>query len=551
MHTRRLEQGMTLRIAMAQFDFPVGAVAKNADRIIEMIAAAREEYGADVVLFPELALSGYPPEDLLLRPGFLADCEAAMQRIAQATVGIVAIVGWPQAAGAIVYNAASVLRDGAIAHTYRKRELPNYAVFDERRYFDVDPDRDNCVFELNGTQVGLIICEDLWFPEPIAHTVAAGAQVVLVPNASPFERDKHVQRDELLAQRAEETGAAIAYLNVVGGQDAVVFDGASVVADGDGVVHPAAAAFTDQWLVVDFDADTRKFTPVQWMDEGDESRDALAWRAVVRGTRDYCAKNGFTKVWLGLSGGIDSSLVLAIAVDALGPENVTAVRMPSRYTADLSNDLAEEQCRAQGVRMITVPIEKAFQGFLEALSEQFAGKPVDIAEENLQSRSRGAIMMALTNKFGGLLLTTGNKSEYAVGYATIYGDMCGGYAPLKDLYKTEVFALARWRNTVGDLVIPPGVIDRPPSAELRENQKDQDSLPPYDVLDAILYRYVDQEQSGEEIVAAGFDAATVDKVLRLVRIGEWKRHQAAPGPKVSRRAFGRERRYPITNGYRG
>ena len=540
---------MTLRIAMAQFDFPVGAVAKNADRIIEMIAAAREEYGADVVLFPELALSGYPPEDLLLRPSFLADCEEAMQRIARAAVGIVAIVGWPQAAGAVVYNAASVLREGAIAQTYRKRELPNYAVFDERRYFDVDPDRDNCVFELNGTQVGLIICEDLWFPEPIAQTVAAGAQVVLVPNASPFERDKHVQRDELLAQRAKETGVAIAYLNVVGGQDAVVFDGASVVADGDGVVQPAAAAFTDQWLVVDFEPKTRKFAPVQWMDEGDESRDALAWRAVVRGTRDYCAKNGFTKVWLGLSGGIDSSLVLAIAVDALGAQNVTAVRMPSRYTADLSNDLAEEQCRAQGVRMITVPIEKAFTGFLDALSEQFTGKPVDIAEENLQSRSRGAIMMALTNKFGGLLLTTGNKSEYAVGYATIYGDMCGGYAPLKDLYKTEVFALARWRNTVGDLVIPQGVIDRPPSAELRENQKDQDSLPPYDVLDAILYRHVDLEQSRAEIVAAGFDAATVDKVLRLVRISEWKRHQAAPGPKVSRRAFGRERRYPITNGY--
>ncbi|MFC5570546.1 NAD+ synthase [Lysobacter yangpyeongensis] len=540
---------MTLRIAMAQFDFPVGAVAKNADRIIEMIEVAREEHGADVVLFPELVLCGYPPEDLLLRPSFLADCEAAIARIAQATTGIVAVVGWPQAAGAIVYNAASVLRDGAIAQTYRKRELPNYAVFDERRYFDVDPDRDNCVFEVNGTQVGLIICEDLWFPEPIAQTVDAGAQVVLVPNASPFERDKHVQRDQLLEQRARETGAAIAYLNVVGGQDALVFDGASVVADGDGTVHPAAAAFTDQWLVVELDEQSRRFTPVQWMDDGDESRDALAWRAVVRGTRDYFSKNGFTHAWIGLSGGIDSSLVLAIAVDALGADHVTAVRMPSRYTAGLSNDLAEEQCRTQGVRMITVPIEKPFQGFLDALSEQFEGKPVDVTEENLQSRSRGAIMMALSNKFGGLLLTTGNKSEYAVGYATIYGDMCGGYAPLKDLYKTEVFALARWRNTVGDIVIPQGVIDRPPSAELRENQKDQDSLPPYDVLDAILYRHVDLEQSGAEIAAAGFDAATVQRVLRLVRISEWKRHQAAPGPKVSRRAFGRERRYPITNGY--
>ena len=540
---------MTLRIAMAQFDFPVGAVTQNADRIIEMIATAREEYGADLVLFPELALSGYPPEDLLLRPSFLADCEAAIQRIARAATGIVAIVGWPQSAGAVVYNTASVLRDGQVAQTYRKRELPNYAVFDERRYFEVDPDRDNCVFAVKDTQVGLIICEDLWFPEAIAQTVAAGAQVVMVPNASPFERDKHAQRDALLAQRAQETGAAIAYLNVVGGQDAVVFDGASVVADGDGTVHPAAAAFTDQWLVLDFESATRRFSPVQWIDDGDESRDALAWRAVVRGTRDYLAKNGFKRAWIGLSGGIDSSLVLAIAVDALGAENVTAVRMPSRYTADLSNDLAEEQCRAQGVRMITVPIEKPFQGFLDALSEQFEGKPVDVAEENLQSRSRGAIMMALSNKFGGLLLTTGNKSEYAVGYATIYGDMCGGYAPLKDLYKTEVFALARWRNTVGDIVIPQGVIDRPPSAELRENQKDQDSLPPYDVLDAILYRHVDLEQSGGEIIAAGFAAATVERVLRLVRISEWKRHQAAPGPKVSRRAFGRERRYPITNGY--
>jgi NAD+ synthetase len=540
---------MTLRIAMAQFDFPVGAVTKNADRIIEMIATARGEYGADLVLFPELALSGYPPEDLLLRPSFLADCETAIQRIARAATGIVAIVGWPQSAGAVVYNAASVLRDGEVLQTYRKRELPNYAVFDERRYFEVDPDRDNCVFAVKDAQVGLIICEDLWFPEAIAQTVAAGAQVVMVPNASPFERDKHAQRDNLLAQRAQETGAAIAYLNVVGGQDAVVFDGASVVADGDGTVHPAAAAFTDQWLVVDFDAVTRKFSPVQWVDDGDESRDALAWRAVVRGTRDYLAKNGFKHAWIGLSGGIDSSLVLAIAVDALGAENVTAVRMPSRYTAGLSNDLAEEQCRAQGVRMITVPIEKPFQGFLDALSEQFEGKAVDVTEENLQSRSRGAIMMALSNKFGGLLLTTGNKSEYAVGYATIYGDMCGGYAPLKDLYKTEVFALARWRNTVGDIVIPQGVIDRPPSAELRDNQKDQDSLPPYDVLDAILYRHVDLEQSGAEIVAAGFDAATVERVLRLVRISEWKRHQAAPGPKVSRRAFGRERRYPITNGY--
>jgi NAD+ synthase (glutamine-hydrolysing) len=546
-----MEPRMTLRIALAQFDFPVGAVRANAERIAMMIAEARDEYGADIVLFPELALCGYPPEDLLLRPGFLRDCAEAIGVVAKAaTGGIVAVVGWPEVAGSVVFNAASVLRDGLVECTYRKRELPNYAVFDERRYFDVDPDRDDCVFEVKGVPVGLIICEDLWFPEPIASTVRKGAQLVLVPNASPFDRDKHAQRDALLAERTAETGAAIAYLNVVGGQDAVVFDGASVVANGDGSVHPAAAAFTDQWLVVDYDSDARSFLPVQWVDDGDESRDALAWRAIVRGIQDYCRKNGFSKTWLALSGGIDSSMVLALAVDALGAENVTAVRLPSRYTAGLSNDLADEQCRALGVKMLTVPIEKPFQGYLDALSQAFEGAAVDVTEENLQSRTRGAILMALANKFGGLLLTTGNKSEYAVGYATIYGDMCGGYAPIKDLYKTEVFALSKWRNTVGGApVIPPAVISRPPTAELRENQKDEDSLPPYDVLDAILARHIDHEQSRAEIVGAGFDAATVDRVLKLVRISEWKRHQAAPGPKVSRRAFGRERRYPITNGY--
>ncbi|TWH09954.1 MULTISPECIES: NAD+ synthase [Pseudoxanthomonas] len=542
----------SLRIALAQFDFPVGAVAANAERIAAMIAEARDEYGADIVLFPELAISGYPPEDLLLRPSFLAQCHRELERIAAGVHGITAVVGWPESAGSVLYNAASVLRDGRIEATYRKRELPNYAVFDERRYFEVDSDGGPCVFEVGGVPVGVVVCEDLWFPEPMAATVEAGAQLVLVPNASPFERGKHAQRDALLAERTRDTGAAVAYLNLVGGQDSLVFDGASVVADGDGTVHPAAAAFTDQWLVVDYDTAGRRFTPVQWMDDGDESMDALAWRAIVRGIRDYCGKNGFRRAWLGLSGGIDSALVLVLAAEALGPDNVTAVRLPSRYTAGLSNDLAAEQCAALGVRLETIPIEPAFTGFLQSLEQVFAGQESDTTEENLQSRSRGAILMALSNKFGGLLLTTGNKSEYAVGYATIYGDMCGGYAPLKDLYKTEVFGLAKWRNTVGGApVIPPAVISRPPSAELRANQLDQDSLPPYDVLDGILYRYVDQEQSREEIVAAGYAAEVVDRVLRLVRTSEWKRQQAAPGPKVSRRAFGRERRYPISNGFTG
>ena len=540
----------TLRIAMAQFDFPVGDVAGNTARIAAMIAEARDEYGADIVLFPETAISGYPPEDLLMRPSFLIDCEAALFELAKGTTGIVAVVGWPESAGSILYNSASVLRDGKVEATYRKRELPNYNVFDERRYFHVDPDGGSCVFEVKGVPVGLVICEDLWFPEPLADTAQRGAQLVLVPNASPFERGKHAQRDALLALRTKEAGVALAYLNVVGGQDALVFDGASVVADADGTVHPAAAAFTDQWLVVDYDVASRKFAPVVWMDDGDESMDALAWRAIVRGIRDYCGKNGFSKAWLGLSGGIDSSIVLALAAEALGADNVTAVRMPSRFTAGLSNDLAQEQCDALGVRLLALPIEPPFQGFLDTLAATFEGLPADTTEENLQSRTRGALLMALSNKFGGLLLTTGNKSEYAVGYATIYGDMCGGYAPIKDLYKTEVYGLAKWRNTVGGApVIPPGVIARPPSAELRDNQTDQDSLPPYDVLDAILFRYVDLEQSRDEVVGAGLDAATVDRVLRLVRTSEWKRHQAAPGPKVSRRAFGRERRYPISNRY--
>ena len=377
---------------------------------------------------------------------------------------------------------------------------------------------------------------------------------MVVPNASPFERDKLADRDALMATRTGEVRTAIAYLNLVGGQDELVFDGASVLADADGRLHPAARAFEDQWLVVDFDSANGRFTPVRWEAETDRSREAQAYRAVVRGLRDYCGKNGFRSVWLGLSGGIDSGLVLAMAVDALGAANVTAVRLPSRYTSDLSNDLAAEQAASLSVRLETVPIEAPFEGFLKALGPLFAGLPADVTEENLQSRCRGALMMALANKHGGLLLTTGNKSEYAVGYATIYGDMCGGYAPIKDLYKMEVFALARWRNARkpagAPLAIPEAVITRPPSAELRENQTDQDSLPPYDVLDAILEAHIEGREGRDALLARGFPVDAVDQVLRLMRISEWKRRQAAPGPKLSRRAFGRERRYPISNGWR-
>ena len=544
---------MTLRLALAQFDCPVGAVAANADRVIAWIAEARDTHRADLVVFPELTLSGYPPEDLLERPGFLAECAAQLQRVAlSCTGGITAVVGWPEAVGGVVFNAAGVLRDGRVEATYRKRKLPNYAVFDERRHFA--PGHEDCVVEVAGVPVGVIVCEDLWHPEPIAATVAAGARLVVVPNASPFERDKLADRDALLAARTAEARTAIAYLNLVGGQDELVFDGASVLADADGRLHPAARAFEDQWLITDFDAASGRFAPVHWPAEDDESRESLAYRAAVRGLRDYCGKNGFKTAWLGLSGGIDSGLVLAMAVDALGAANVTAVRLPSRYTSDLSNDLAAEQAAALGVRLETVAIEAPFEGFLKALGPLFDGLAPDVTEENLQSRCRGALMMALANKMGGLLLTTGNKSEYAVGYATIYGDMCGGYAPIKDLYKMEVFALARWRNARQPAGSPPAipetVITRPPSAELRENQTDQDSLPPYALLDAILEAHIEGREGREALLARGFPVESVDQVLRLVRISEWKRRQAAPGPKLSRRAFGRERRYPITNGWR-
>ncbi len=543
----------TLRIALAQFDFPVGAVVENATRIAALANRARDEHGADVIVFPELALSGYPPEDLLFRPAFLARCESALADLAQRVEGIVLVVGHPQTRGSVVYNAASVLRDGRVEKTYRKRELPNYAVFDERRYFESGSE--SCTFDIKGTRLGLVICEDLWFSAPLAETVAAGAQLVLVPNASPYEEGKPAERDALLARRIAESPVAMAYVNVVGGQDDVVFDGASVLADADGHVHDAAEAFAEHLLIADFDPDCGRFDKQAWCDEKDESDLSLTWRALVRATADYVRKTGFDRVWLGLSGGIDSALTLAIAVDALGAEAVTAVRLPSRYTSDLSNDLAAEQARALGVRLESVAVEAPFSGFMQALEPLFGSRPPDITEENLQSRCRGTLLMALSNKLGGLLLSTGNKSEMAVGYATLYGDMCGAFAPLKDVYKTEAFRLARWRNAVrtdgqsSSSVIPQAVIDRPPSAELRHDQADTDSLPPYEVLDDILMRFIDQEQSGEEIIAAGHDADTVHRITRLVLVNEFKRRQSAPGPKVTRRAFGRERRYPISSGW--
>ena len=540
----------SLRLALAQFDFPVGAVAANAAKAGDLIARARAG-GARLVAFPEMTLSGYPPEDLLLRPSFLAACDSELAALAAMTNGVTALVGHPHSEGE-VYNAASLLRDGRVECTAHKQALPNYGVFDDKRYFR--PGHESVTTVIDSITVGLLICEDVWQPEPAARAAAAGAELLMVINASPWDAAKQVEREAVLTARARETGCAIAYLNLVGGQDEVVYDGSSMLVNGDGSIAARAPAFVDALLWAEFDPATRTLSAEDWPVAADSSIEATLYAALVRGTCDYIDKNGFGGVLLGLSGGIDSALTLALAVDALGAERVTAVMMPTRYTSQLSLDGARAQAEKLGVDYHVIDIEATCQSFVDALTPAFAGKPADTTEENLQSRTRGVMLMALSNKHGRLLLATGNKSEMAVGYATLYGDMCGAYAPLKDVYKTVVYRLARWRNAQATRAgeaerIPPAVIERPPSAELRDNQTDQDSLPPYDELDAILGRFIEAEQAQAEIVAQGFAADTVRRVVRLVLLNEFKRRQSAPGPRVTTRAFGRERRYPITSGW--
>jgi NAD+ synthase (glutamine-hydrolysing) len=534
-----------LRLALAQFDFAVGAVTANATKIRELITRAQAG-GADLVAFPELAISGYPPEDLLVRPSFLQTCNEAIAALAAGTDGIAALVGFPHSEGE-VYNAAALLRQGHIECIAHKQALPNYGVFDDKRYFR--PGHASATGMVNGVRVGFLVCEDIWEPEPAAQAAAAGAELIVVINASPWDDAKQATREALLTARARETGCAIAYLNLVGGQDEVVYDGGSLLVNGDGTIAARAPAFVDALLWATFDPATRTLVAEHWPVAADTRPEAVLYAALVRGIRDYIDKNGFPGVLLGLSGGIDSALTLALAVDALGPERVTAVMMPTRYTSQLSLDGARAQAERLGVAYHVIDIEPTYQSFMQALTPAFAGKGPDTTEENLQSRTRGVMLMALSNKHHHLLLATGNKSEMAVGYATLYGDMCGAYAPLKDVYKTVVYRLSRWRNETGE-VIPAAVIERPPSAELREDQTDQDSLPPYDVLDAILERFIEDEQSQAEIAEAGFDAQTVRRVASLVLRNEFKRRQAAPGPRVTTRAFGRERRYPITSGWR-
>jgi NAD+ synthase (glutamine-hydrolysing) len=535
-----------LRLALAQFDFPVGAVTGNAERVKALAVQARDELGASLVAFPELTLSGYPPEDLLQRPSFLEACAKHLEQLAPSIQGIAALVGHPTAMGE-VYNAASVLRDGTIECTYFKQALPNYTVFDEKRYFRSG--NRSCVVDIEGVRVGLLICEDIWEAEPAANAAAAGAQFILVINASPYDQRQAATREALLAQRARDNDVAIAYVNLVGGQDDLLFDGASLLVQRDGSIAARAPSFVQALLAVDYDPDSRQLIAVDWPAVGDDSAEATIYAGLVRGVRDYVEKNRFPGVLLGLSGGIDSALTLAIAVDALGPDRVTAVMMPTRYTSDLSLREARAQAEHLGVEYHVLPIGSVYDAFMGTLAPVFEGLPADTTEENLQSRTRGVLLMAMSNKIGRLLLSTGNKSEMAVGYATLYGDMCGAYAPLKDLYKTLVYTVSRWRAAI-DGAIPLAVIDRPPSAELRDDQTDQDSLPPYDELDAILDRFIEGEQSEADIVQAGFDMDTVKRVVRLVLVNEFKRRQSAPGPRVTTKAFGRERRYPITSGWR-
>lgn len=528
-------------IALAQLDLLVGDIPGNARQVLA--CAERLRGRADIIVFPELTLTGYPPEDLLLRPACDSRVSAALKEIAAAAHDVTLVVGYPAIRDGVRYNIAGVIREGVVALEYRKRQLPNYSVFDERRYFE--PGRSTGIFEQCGQRFGLSVCEDIWFDEPVAAAAASGAQILLNLNASPFHQGKAQEREALVAERATRFGVAVVYVNLVGGQDELVFDGSSFVVDAGGRTRHRAEAFAiGTSLVTLQDGIPQLTTLAPFPSEYDQ-----VYRALVVGTRDYVRKNGFDSVVLGLSGGIDSALTLAVAVDALGAENVEAVSMPSRYTAEMSNADAMSQTNIMGVAYQTISIEPAFEAFLAMLSDTFAGTEPDMTEENIQARCRGIVLMAISNKRRRMLLTTGNKSETSVGYATLYGDMAGGFAPLKDVPKTLVFELARWRNRDGE-VIPQRVIDRPPTAELRADQKDSDSLPDYDLLDAILTRYVEQDQAPEEIVAAGFAEDIVMRVVRLVDQSEYKRRQTPPGVKITRRAYGRDRRYPIVSGFR-
>ncbi len=535
-----------LRLVMAQVNLMVGDVTANTALVIESARRARDEFGADLIVFPELTLAGYPPEDLLLRPGFQEMVDEALLWIRREVRDIYVLVGHPEQTAEGRFNAASLLYDGDVLARCRKRNLPNYSVFDEKRYF-VHGDG-YCVAEVRDVPVGITICEDIWTPEPAQAAAQEGAKLLVNLNASPFHRGKSGEREAAVADRARETGCPVVYVNLVGGQDELVFDGESFALDQRGETMVRAPTGCDGLYPVDFEiaADALRVLPGLIAPRLDA--DASIYQALVIGTRDYIEKNAFEGVVIGLSGGVDSALTLAIAVDAIGAERVEAVMMPSRYTADISLEDARAEAEALGVRYREIPIEPVFNAFLTALAPEFQGTRPDTTEENIQARCRGVILMALSNKQGRMLLTTGNKSEMSVGYATLYGDMAGGFAPIKDVPKLLVYRLAAFRNSVA-AVIPQRVLDRAPSAELAPDQTDQDSLPPYAILDPILEGYIEQDLSIEELVKRGFDGSVVRRIATLVDRNEYKRRQAPPGVRISQRAFGRDRRYPITSGF--
>jgi NAD+ synthase (glutamine-hydrolysing) len=514
--------------------------------MINCALAQQDFLGADLILFPELALTGYPPEDLLLRPGFLRSVHHAVDELLASVQGIDVIIGHPWEERGRCYNAVSWIRDGCLAGRYFKQLLPNYAVFDEQRYFKAGSEP--LVMDLKGTRIGVIICEDAWEMGPAFLAAGQGADLLLVPNASPYRDDKLDARRKMFASRHKDCGLAMIYCNLVGGQDELVFDGRSMLMDAQGKCSQPGPLCEEALLLAEFDPSTGKLAARDWKPAPENQAEEI-YTVLVRGLGDYVRKNGFSDVVFGLSGGIDSALTLAIAVDALGAEQVHTVMMPSRHTSGLSLELAQGQAVTMGVDHRCISIEPAFEALLQLLEPSFQGREPDVTEENLQARVRGDIVMALSNKFGWLPLATSNKSELAVGYCTIYGDMCGGFGPLLDCIKTRVYELARYRNSISK-VIPEAVITRAPSAELAPGQSDQDSLPAYDVLDQILQRYVELDWSINRIVGDGFEESMVRRIAGLVLLNEYKRRQAPPGVRVTHRAFGRDRRYPITSGWR-
>ena len=536
----------TLRIVMAQLNLLVGDLAGNAQKILLAATESRDRLKAQLVVFPELTLTGYTPEDLLFRADFRRCVESSVAELCAGIRGIHAVVGYPLYEDGRIYNVGAVIGGGRVEAIYRKSELPNYSVFDEKRYFT--PGEGVTLMDVAGFAVGLNVCEDVWHAAPAKRAAEAGARIIVVPNASPFNVGKQAEREAELKRRMTEARVPIVYVNHVGGQDELVFDGGSLAMNADGVVAARAPEFEEGLYPVDFLLDGSRARALSAPVHVDASEEESVYRAMRLGLKDYAQKNGFKGALLGLSGGIDSALTLALAVDALGAANVTAVMLPSAHTSRLSLDGAAEQAKAMGVEYKVIPIEPVFQALKGGLRETLGGAPQGVTEQNLQARVRGVELMALSNASGRLLLSTGNKSEAAVGYATLYGDMAGGYAPLKDALKTLVYRLARYRNRLSP-VIPDAVIAREPTAELAPGQKDSDNLPPYAVLDPILVAYLEEDKSAEEITALGHPIDTVRRVLRLVDLAEYKRRQAAPGPRVSRRAFGRDRRYPITSGY--